>query len=297
MVLSLPLSAFTAVPNPQMMAFMGAQSFVMMEMAGIGWQYGKRRISAMSNKEFNELTPELLFEKQTQMLERLIPTVEKSMNDMTPMMRTIIQQYGEFVKLIIQEIPALVQNVTGFENVGDVVQDIGQGAIESVIDPWWWKLWKSLFPSLPEAEARRGSTKVQTNDLEGLKIVYTQLLKTDVKKKEIGRPVISPTVNVVPVELMQLHQKWAKVSTQTLNIERVRLTKEFTNKAKQLSMTPKTLKMKVYKFLKFGAKSKKVFSHFKIVPSPHYDKRKKEYDILQQKLSNITSYITWRKSK
>ncbi len=108
-----PLSAFTAVPNPQMLAFMGAQSFVMMYQAGEGWQYGKRRISAMSNEEFNKLTPELVMEKQAVVLRDSLATIEKSMNDMTPMIGTIVKQYGDFIREIIKAIPEALQNATG----------------------------------------------------------------------------------------------------------------------------------------------------------------------------------------
>ncbi len=60
--MSSPISGFTAIPNPQMLAFMPIQSYLMMYFAGSGWQYGKRKISAMSNEEFNKLTPEQLLQ-------------------------------------------------------------------------------------------------------------------------------------------------------------------------------------------------------------------------------------------
>ncbi len=108
-----PLSAFTAVPNPQMLAFMGAQSFVMMYQAGEGWQYGKRRISAMSNEEFNKLTPQIVMEKQAVVLRSSLATIERSMNDMTPMIGTIVKQYGDFIREIIAAIPEAFQNALG----------------------------------------------------------------------------------------------------------------------------------------------------------------------------------------
>ncbi len=111
--MSSPLSGFTAVPNPQMLAFMGAQSFVMMFQAGEGWQYGKRRISAMSNEDFNKLTPQKLLQNQAATLRSSIGTIEKSMNDMTPMIETIIHQYGEFLKTVIRETPSVLLGVTG----------------------------------------------------------------------------------------------------------------------------------------------------------------------------------------
>ncbi len=114
--MSSPLSGFTAVPNPQMLAFMGAQSFIMMFQAGEGWQYGKRKISAMSNEEFNKLTPEIVMEKQAVVLRNSLGTIQKSMNDMTPMIRTIVEQYGDFIHEIIKAIPQIAQNVLGSDS-------------------------------------------------------------------------------------------------------------------------------------------------------------------------------------
>ncbi len=110
--MSSPLSGFTAVPNPQMLAFMGAQSFIMMYQAGEGWQYGKRKISAMSNEEFNKLTPELVLEKQAVVLRNSLQTIEKSMNAMTPMIGTIVKQYGDFIREIIASIPQAISNIS-----------------------------------------------------------------------------------------------------------------------------------------------------------------------------------------
>ncbi len=109
--MSSPISAFTAVPNPQMLAFMGAQSFLMMQMAGAGWQYGKRKISAMKNEEFNPLTVNALLQKETADVRAAIPTIIKSINDMTPMVHDIVAQYGDFIREIIRATPQLVSNI------------------------------------------------------------------------------------------------------------------------------------------------------------------------------------------
>ncbi len=109
--MSSPISAFTAVPNPQMLAFMATQSFLMMQMAGAGWQYGKRKISAMKNEEFNALTIQHLLQSETADVRAAIPTIIKSINDMTPMVGEIVAQYGDFVKEIIKATPQLISNI------------------------------------------------------------------------------------------------------------------------------------------------------------------------------------------
>ncbi len=109
-----------------MLAFMGAQSFVMMFQAGEGWQYGKRRISAMSNEDFNKLTPERLLQNQAATLRSSLSTIEKSMNDMTPMIETIIRQYGDFLKEIIAVTPSVAADVTATVVKQAVKQTTGQ---------------------------------------------------------------------------------------------------------------------------------------------------------------------------
>ncbi len=51
------LSGFLPIPLAMMIPFMGAQSLVLGKAFGEGFQYGKRKISAMTNEEFNKLTP------------------------------------------------------------------------------------------------------------------------------------------------------------------------------------------------------------------------------------------------
>ncbi len=135
--MSSPLSGFTAVPNPQMLAFMGAQSFIMMYQAGEGWQYGKRRISAMSNEEFNKLTPEMVLEKQAVVLRNSLGTIQNSMDAMTPMIRTIVEQYGDFIREMIASIPQAVSNIVHDPNhpVGGSLPPAGTPAFLAPIIP------------------------------------------------------------------------------------------------------------------------------------------------------------------
>ncbi len=85
-------SLFAPFFFPLGIAFMGAQSAVMMKMAGENWQYGKRRISAMKNEEFNALTPLKLYQLETAELQSIIPTIESSLRSMTPLTATIVTE-------------------------------------------------------------------------------------------------------------------------------------------------------------------------------------------------------------
>ncbi len=109
--MSSPISGFTAIPNPQMLAFMPIQSYLMMYFAGSGWQYGKRKISAMSNEQFNKLTPEELLKQHSIELKNMLPTLDKTLNDVSPLIRTLIEQYGDFVREAIKAVPQAVSNI------------------------------------------------------------------------------------------------------------------------------------------------------------------------------------------
>ncbi len=111
--MSSPISGFTAIPNPQMLAFMPIQSYLMMYFAGSAWQFGKRKISAKSNEEFNKLTMKTLLEEHTMELKSVIPTLEKSLDDVTPLVAILIEQYGDFIKAALAAVPQAVANIFG----------------------------------------------------------------------------------------------------------------------------------------------------------------------------------------
>ncbi len=81
--------------------------------AGGAWQYGKRRISAMSNEEFNKLMPIDLLKEHTTMLRSAIPTIQQSIQDMTPLINTLMTQFGTFINKAIESIPQTVSNILG----------------------------------------------------------------------------------------------------------------------------------------------------------------------------------------
>ncbi len=92
---------------PLGIAFMGAQSAVMMKMAGEQWQYGKRRISAMKNEDFNKLTAIKLYQIETNELREMIPIMKKSFEDMAalnPMIvNGMITMAKDFVQTLLNE--------------------------------------------------------------------------------------------------------------------------------------------------------------------------------------------------
>ncbi len=97
---------------PLGIAFMGSQSAVMMKMAGEQWQYGKRRISAMTNEEFNKLTPLKLYEIETSDLRAMIPLMQESMRDMNKLTPIIVTEMIGMFKDFINGIFGALQSET-----------------------------------------------------------------------------------------------------------------------------------------------------------------------------------------
>ncbi len=106
---------------------MATQSFLMMQMAGAGWQYGKRKISAMNNEEFNALTVNELLNKEVADVRSAIPTIIQSMDHMTDMVGPIVAQYGDFVREALRALPEAARNVFGGETQTNVAVSSGSG--------------------------------------------------------------------------------------------------------------------------------------------------------------------------
>ncbi len=111
--MSSPISGFTAIPNPQMLAFMPIQSYLMMYFAGAGWQIGKRKVSAIPNDKFNPMSAKDLLEGFTADLKDSIPVLERSLQDITPLIKILIEQYGDFIKEAIAATPQAILNIFG----------------------------------------------------------------------------------------------------------------------------------------------------------------------------------------
>ncbi len=107
----LPISGFLPVPLPMMIPFMGAQSLVIGKMFGEGFQYGKRKISAMPNEEFNALTFADMMSNARDEMQASIPTMQKAMQDMKPMVETVVHEFTNYLSLVIDRAPSEVSNI------------------------------------------------------------------------------------------------------------------------------------------------------------------------------------------
>ncbi len=101
------------VPLAIMPPFMAYQSIVMGDAFGRGFQFGKRKVSALSNEEFNKLTISDVYGDVAAEYTRMIPTVEKAMAQSTELQVKIVEE-------MLRVLPALIK--AGGEGF---VEDIG----------------------------------------------------------------------------------------------------------------------------------------------------------------------------
>ncbi len=111
--MSLPISGFMPIPLAIMPPFMAYQSLVMGDAFGRAFQFGKRKISAMSNEEFNALTISKMFEEISNEYTRAIPIVEKSMAASLELQVTIVKELLKTLPAIGQMLNELGVSATG----------------------------------------------------------------------------------------------------------------------------------------------------------------------------------------
>ncbi len=95
---------FAPFPLALMVPFMAGQSLAMGEAFGKGFQYGKRKISSMSNEEFNALDFKGLSESIATDYKVMIPSITKSIEASDELQRAVFKALGE----VIKDIPAQI---------------------------------------------------------------------------------------------------------------------------------------------------------------------------------------------
>ncbi len=104
----LPIGFFAPLPLAIMIPFMAAQSFAMGHAFGTSFQYGKRKISSLTNEEFNALNVTDLHDTLQADIRAMIPSMNESFHRMesfqieiiTSMLNTIIKAGDAFFKFV-----------------------------------------------------------------------------------------------------------------------------------------------------------------------------------------------------
>ncbi len=118
----LPIGGFMPIPLAMMIPFMATQSIVMGDAFGKAYQFGKRKISAMSNEEFNALKlSDLIADMQVE-FKASIPSIKQSINDSTELQNHIIAEM-----LLI--LPRITQ--AGLKGAEEIIHTAGAPARET----------------------------------------------------------------------------------------------------------------------------------------------------------------------
>jgi len=102
-MVSLPIGGFMPIPLAMMIPFMATQSMVMGQAFGMGFQYGKRKISAMSNEEFNKTTMEAIASEMFASYEKIIPNLKTQMADNQGLQNFIIAKLLDMPRDLISD--------------------------------------------------------------------------------------------------------------------------------------------------------------------------------------------------
>ncbi len=111
----LPIGFFAPLPLAIMIPFMAAQSFAMGHAFGTSFQYGKRKISSMSNEEFNALDSVALHQDLQTDIRAMIPSMNESFHRMESFQIEIIQS---MMNTFVKAVDAFGQFLSGGGNTG-----------------------------------------------------------------------------------------------------------------------------------------------------------------------------------
>ncbi len=95
----LPIGFFAPLPLAIMIPFMAAQSFAMGHAFGTSFQYGKRKISSMTNEEFNKMDSVALHASLQADIRAMIPSMNESFTRMENFQIDILNSMINTIKL------------------------------------------------------------------------------------------------------------------------------------------------------------------------------------------------------
>ncbi len=110
------IGLFAPLPLAIMIPFMAAQSFAMGQAFGTSFQYGKRKISSMSNEEFNALNAEALHKQIQADIRTMIPSMNQSFAQMEKFQSEVVNSIIKGVWETLQGlIPGLISSPSSSE--------------------------------------------------------------------------------------------------------------------------------------------------------------------------------------
>ncbi len=307
----LPISGFTAIYNPQMMAMMPIQSALMMYEAGFFWQKGKRDASALTNEENNALTPIMAMKAMMQIRKDTVPLIAKSLDDMLPLTKILMTQFGDIVREAIKAAPEAIGNIFqqsyqgadnpyGIQNVrydSAGVRDIREGQTKEKISQFGVEIEKQIKGSVKYAIGQK--------EAEQKRIAAAAKEKSDLQRNrfQVMEDMKNKLITPQEVHTVRGHQ-----STQSLKLELGVKLKEIITWSKQLASTPQTytttVKERWYSNVRGGDTRKPIMRskpYMKTVQKQVLNPQIKHLQMSikqnQNWVINVQKYLQWRKSK
>ncbi len=138
---------------------MAAQSMIMGDSFGKAYQYGKRKISSMSNEEFNKLDTKQLGQEILTDYRNIIPSVSQAIQESNEFQSLIVNQLAQ----ILKDLPAdLIGGVTGNQELANKLKETSESNLKgggdivlTIINAI-----QGALPGIPEAEARLVTSEV-----------------------------------------------------------------------------------------------------------------------------------------
>ncbi len=96
--MALPIGFFAPLPLPMMIPFMAMQSAMMAWAFGTNFQFGKRKISAMSNEEFNNLTQKQLLTDQVAFMGDIVDKMPELFKESRKMNAQVLDEFVNMIK-------------------------------------------------------------------------------------------------------------------------------------------------------------------------------------------------------
>ncbi len=96
--MALPIGFFAPLPLPMMIPFMAMQSAMMAWAFGTNFQFGKRKISAMSNEEFNNLTQKQLLDDQVAFMGDIVDKMPELFAESRKMNAQVLDEFVNMIK-------------------------------------------------------------------------------------------------------------------------------------------------------------------------------------------------------
>ncbi len=118
----LPIGFFAPLPLAIMIPFMAAQSFAMGQAFGTSFQYGKRKISSMTNEQFNALSATDIHSDLQADVRAMIPSMNQSFERMQQFQIDIIKSMLDTFVLALKEFGQFLAG--GISAGGQAVSDL-----------------------------------------------------------------------------------------------------------------------------------------------------------------------------